>query len=165
MYRIDESNLRFAYSKLKKYVYYCSSSNYLKDKLIEFENKLNQGENLFKKYSIKLNEIAKHTFYPIQNYNFEYIFYPKKDSFEANGDIIELKEVNAFIDIDIMFYLNDILFCFELYDAYQSIEEKHFFGNLLDRHLNRIDKEKLLENNMLFDPYWGGLSKVERSYF
>ncbi len=162
MYRIDESNLRFAYSKLKKYVYYYSSSNYLKDKLIEFENKLNQGENLFEKYSIKLNEIAKHTFYPIQNYNFDYIFYPKKDSFEANGDIIELKEVNAFIDMDIMFYLNDILFCFELYDAYQSIEEKHFFGNLLDRHLNRIDKEKLLENNMLFDPYWGNYQKWKK---
>lgn len=40
MYQINEKNLKYAYSKLKKYAYYFNSSNYLKDKIIAFEEKL-----------------------------------------------------------------------------------------------------------------------------
>ena len=157
MYCINETNLKFAYSKLKRYVYYYSSSNYLKDKIMKFEDELIKNGNLFKKYADELTHIGSLKYDCLRNYSVDYVLYPKKYSFETSGDKIELKEVNAFIDMDIMFYLNDILFCFELFKTYQSIEKKQFFGNLFDKHLERVNEP--LENNMLFDPYWENYEK------
>lgn len=37
MYQINEENLKYAYGKLKKYIYYYNSSNYLKNRIINIE--------------------------------------------------------------------------------------------------------------------------------
>ena len=41
LYEITASNLKWAYKKLKNYVYYYNSSCYLKDKIIQFEKNYN----------------------------------------------------------------------------------------------------------------------------
>ena len=161
MYQINEESLKYAYTKLKKYVYYYNSSNYLKDKLIKFEDDLKTNDNLFQEYAEELNMIGQKNYNCLDKYRIDFIFYPKKDSFEKKGDNINIDNVNAFIDMDLIFYLNDILFCFELYDVYKTIDNKHFFGNLFDKHLERV--ENPLANNMLFDAYWPNYQKWENS--
>ena len=152
MYEINEENIKFAYQKLKRYVYYYNSSNYLKDKIIAVEDELKKKKNIFKEYANILKEISNIKKSPLKGKHFNSIFYPKKDSFEINNNNIYLSKINAFIEMDTIFYLNDILFCFELFEIYKSKDNKHFFGNLFDKRLN--DLKEPIKNNYLFDRYW-----------
>lgn len=163
MYSINAKNLKFAYLKLKRYVYYYSSSNYLKNKLIKFEEKLKHNENIFEEYSKELNRIGKNKYDILVSNDFNHIFYPKKDSFEMKNGNINLNSINVFIDMKIMYYLNDILFCFELFNIYKSIDKGHFFGNLFDKHLDLVDNP--LENNLLFDSYWKNYKQWKETIF
>ena len=86
MYQINEESLKYAYTKLKKYVYYYNSSNYLKDKLIKFEDDLKTNDNLFQEYAEELNMIGQKNYNCLDKYRIDFIFYPKKDSFEKKGD-------------------------------------------------------------------------------
>ena len=161
MYEINERTIRFAYLKLKNYVYYYSSSNYLKEKLMKFEDDLKSEPTLFKKYANELNQLAEKEYDMLDGYKFDYIAYPKKDSFVANNDKIDVENVNLFIDTDLIFYLNDVLFCFELYDVYKSLNQELFFGNLFNKHLKETNDP--LYNRMLFDAYWGNYNKWKKS--
>ena len=161
MYEINERTIRFAYLKLKNYVYYYSSSNYLKEKLMKFEDDLKSEPTLFKKYANELNQLAEKEYDMLDGYKFDYIAYPKKDSFVANNDKIDVENVNLFIDTDLIFYLNDVLFCFELYDVYKSLNQELFFGNLFNKHLKETNDP--LYNRMLFDAYWGNYNKWKKA--
>lgn len=153
MYQINEKNLKYAYSKLKKYAYYFNSSNYLKDKIIAFEDEIKTNPQIFDDYSKKLNSLSLINFNMLKDYSIDYVIYPKKDTIELDDfGKISIKNVNLFIDMDFMFYLNDILFCFELYELYKEKNNNLFFGNKFDKKIERT--ETPLENNLLFDSYW-----------
>lgn len=161
MYEINEKNLRFAYLKLKRFAYYYSSSNYLKDKIIFFEDHEKNNPNVFKEYAEKLNAIGKTNYDCLHGYSFNFLYYPKKDSISLKNNMCQVSNINIFADMDLMFYLNDILFCLELYETYKLIKNEYFFGNLFDKHLERCDEP--LENAMLFDNYWPNYQKWKKS--
>lgn len=138
MYQINEKNLKYAYSKLKKYAYYFNSSNYLKDKIIAFEDEIKTNPQIFDDYSKKLNSLSLINFNMLKDYSIDYVIYPKKDTIELDDfGKISIKNVNLFIDMDFMFYLNDILFCFELYELYKEKNNNLFFGNKFDKKIER----------------------------
>lgn len=115
--------------------------------------KLSKNPDIFKDYSKELTEISSINYKMLKDYDINYVVYPKKDNIELDDfGNTSIKNVNLFIDMDIMFYLNDILFSFELYEIYKNTNTNLFFGNKLDKKLERIAKP--LENNLLFDNYW-----------
>lgn len=153
MYQINEENLKYAYGKFKKYIYYFNSSNYLKDKIIYLEEIIKINPNIFKEYADTLNSLSLINYNMLNGYSIDYMVFPKKDTIELDDlEKISIKNINLFIDMDIMFYLNDVLFCFELFELYKNKNNHLFFGNKMDKKLDRI--ENPLENNLLFDTYW-----------
>lgn len=109
MYQINEENLKYAYGKLKKYIYYFNSSNYLKEKIINLEETIKTNPNIFKEYSDTLNKLSLIKYNMLNGYSIDYMVFPKKDTIELDDlGKISIKNVNLFIDMDIMFYLNYI---------------------------------------------------------
>ncbi len=156
MIKITEENLKWAYKKLKYYIYYYKSLNYLKDKIYDFEQKyendLKGFSDFFKETAAEFNNL-KSTDNLNSKYRLNYLVYPKKDSIKFSGlKDYNVFDVNFFIDMDLKLYLVDIGFMFEilnlarLYNEYQNkyalrnkiniqerISLKHSINSILDR--------------------------------
>ena len=152
MIEINEDNLKWAFKKLKTYAYYSNSSNYLYDKILEIEHEYEEDPNIFKEYSNALIEIAKKEFNLLSEYKLEYKVYPKKNKIRIgeSGDV-SIDEVNIFVDMPMMFFLNDILFTLELFNiSKENSNTSNYFGNKFDEHL---DSNNLINNKLLFENY------------
>ncbi len=163
MIEINEESLKYAYAKLKKYVYY-SNSNYIRDKLYKFELKLETNPNIFKDMADKLNYLGTKEF-DMLKYKFpKCTFYPKKDAMkDINNGFVSVKTVNSFIDMDIEFFLIDILFCLELIDAYNLNNNGLFYGNLIQNKLLEMSEFERIHNNLLFEKYWPNYQKWKKA--
>lgn len=149
MFDITCENLKWAYKKLKKYFYYYNSSNYLKDKILKFENELNN--NTFEKLSKELNNMASLNHDMVSSKNIRFKIYPKKDvaTIGSTTQKVEITDFNIFIDMPLSFYLVDILFTLDLLETVPSENLKYSYGNKFDERLYASDIN-ILTNSLLF---------------
>lgn len=147
VYDITGENLKWAYLKLKNYIYYYHSSSYLKNKIIEFEDNfiIDDPKDYFDALAIELNELCKSNFNILSGETISIFAYPKKNQVFAKEEKISIGDVNFFIDMDIKFYLIDILYSLSFYDLIDNVNS---FGNIFDNRMkNDILKNRLLLNN------------------
>lgn len=152
MYNITEENLKWAYKKLKSYVYYNSSPSYLKKKVFDFEKALSNNKISFKQLLENLNSIlAKKPFTLLEKVKINKLVYPKKDQLEyGEHNEILVNEFNIFIDMPIELFLVDILFTFILLDKFKEFElyDKDVYGSIFDERLYELKEP--LTNNLIF---------------
>ena len=162
MYEINSENLKWAFKKLKRYIYYYNSSNYLKKRIIDFQNKFNH--NTFEKMAENLVNLSKVDKGMLSDSGITFLAYPKKDSTNFNYDKqkIEINELNLFIDMPIMYYLVDILFCLEIYNRFDFHHNNCSFGNKFDNKFQHIDP---LKNNLLFGSHTTNYNKWKNSIY
>lgn len=146
VYDITGENLRWAYMKLKNYIYYYHSSSYLKNKIIEFESNfiIDYPIDYFNRLANDLNKLAEDDFYMLSNEKISLLTYPKKNQVFSKEDNISIGDVNFFIDMDIKFYLVDILYSLSFFDL---ITNDNSFGNVFDHRM----EESILENRLLLN--------------
>lgn len=77
MYEINAENLKWAYKKLKHYIYFYRSSSYLKDKIIEFED--NYNDSTFTEMSNSLIELSNNDTKMLSGKQISFTMYPKRD--------------------------------------------------------------------------------------
>ena len=82
MYEINAENLKWAFYKLKSYFYYYNSSLYMKDKILEIDNKFKQNPLLFDEIAFDLIS---------EFYTREFEFKDSKDFFKIYKKIFELR--------------------------------------------------------------------------
>lgn len=143
---ITRKELEIAFIKLKSHYFYYYNSFYLKEKIIQFENSLKKNEMLFDNLADELNKEIHENSYFAQEVDF--ILYPKKDSF-ANFNAynsLSLHDINFFIDMDIKYYLVDVIFTLELFEKIDDKVNLTCYAGRKDTRLNR-------ENNYLFSNY------------
>lgn len=153
MFDITAETLKWAYKKLKNYIYYSSPASYLKDKIVQFEE--NYNENSFDEMAKNLNRIlAKEKYSIIKDEKVSYTIYPKKDGVNDENNNVVVENFNIFIDMPLQFYLLDILFTLELFDNMNSNSSEYSFGNDFNYALWEIKEGKrpgnILENRLLF---------------
>ena len=120
MYEINAENLKWAYKKLKHYIYFYRTSSYLKDKIIEFED--NYNDNTFLDMSNSLLTLSNKDTKMLSGKHVSFTIFPKRDSAYKNvdNDNVDINDFNMFIDMPIEFYLVDILFCMDLYKCIEK---------------------------------------------
>ena len=153
MFEITAETLKWAYKKLKNYVYYASPASYLKDKIAQFEACYN--EKSFEEIAENLNCIlAKEKYSIIKDEKVSYTIFPKKDGVSDENSIVLVENFNVFIDMPLQFYLIDILFTLELFENIDSNTSEYSFGNDFNYALWEIKENKrpgnILENRLLF---------------
>ena len=153
MFDITAETLKWAYKKLKNYIYYSSPASYLKDKIVYFEE--NYNENSFDEMAKNLNRIlAKEKYSIIKDEKVSYTIYPKKDGVNDENNNVVVENFNIFIDMPLQFYLLDILFTLELFDNMDGNSSVYSFGNDFNYSLWEIKEGKrpgnILENRLLF---------------
>lgn len=152
MIKITEENLKWAYKKLKYYIYYYKSLNYLKDKIYDFEKKYDgnmQGfSDFFKQTSAEFNALNPED--NLCKYALHYRVYPKKDSIKVDRlNKYSVSEVNFFIDMDLKLYLVDVLFALSIFEEnIDNVDVVHTFGNVFSKNLV---KNNCIENSFLFE--------------
>lgn len=168
MIRITDKNLKWAYKKLKYYIYYYKSFNYLKDKIYEFEEKYENDiegfTNYFKELERKLN-----SFIPESNlngiYKLNYFVYPKKDTIKCiKVNTYNVSEFNFFIDMDLELYLVDILFALTIYEKTKSNtnSDSKSYGNVFSKALcNTV----YMETPFLFENHRSQYKKWKNSIY
>lgn len=154
MISINANSLKWAYKKLKNYIYYASPASYLKDKIVQFEKKINS--NTFDDMEKELLALFSKE-RCLSNQGIGYCIFPKKDGVVCDDNGILVKEFNVFIDMPIKFYLVDILFTLNLFESLEYDSSGYAFGNDFDKSLWQIKKGEIegniLENNFLFANY------------
>lgn len=153
MFDITAETLKWAYKKLKNYIYYSSPASYLKDKIVRFEE--NYDENSFYEMAKNLNRIlTKGKYSIIKDEKVSYTIYPKKDGVNDENNNVVVENFNIFIDMPLQFYLLDILFTLELFNNMDSNSSEYSFGNDFNKVLWKIKEEKqhenILKNRWLF---------------
>ena len=152
MIGIDANSLKWAYKKLKNYVYYSSPASYLKDKIIQFEE--NYDENTFENMAQELLTLFSKTHNMVSRQDISYAIFPKKDGVTSVNDSVVVDNFNVFIDMPLKFYLVDILFTLKIFENMDSKASDYSFGNDFDKRLWQIKAGDLagniLENNLLF---------------
>ena len=163
MYEINAENLKWAYKKLKHYIYYYRTSSYLKDKIIEFEE--NYNDNTFTEMSDRLILLSKKNANMLRGKQVSFTIYPKRDSAHKNikDDTIDIKNFNMFIDMPIEFYLIDILFSMELYKIIDKNTLEYAYGNIYDKNLEFVDEP--MENLLLFGNHAVNYKKWKNSIY
>lgn len=161
MIEINSTTLKYAFKKLKTYYYYYHSSNYLKAKIIEFEESLKRNKTSFDSLSRKLNNLLNDPLNHLSNYfSYGYKMYPKKNAFvNYRGEAqINTDKTNYFVNLEIPLYLVDILFCLEIIESQgENVNSDYSFGGIVD---SRIFKSKdLVSNKFLFEDYKKGYQK------
>lgn len=153
MFDITPKTLKWAYKKLKNYIYYSSPSSYLKDKIINFES--NYNENSFDDMAENLNIIlSKEKYTLIKDEKVTYTIFPKKDGISEENNNVIVENFNVFIDMPLQFYLLDIIFTLELFENMNSNSADYSFGNDFNYAMWEIKEGKrpgnILENRLLF---------------
>lgn len=145
MVKINPNNLEWAFRKLKTYYYYYHSSLFLKKKIVEFENKLNTNQINFEQISQSLNK------YYGSLINIDVLSYPKKESIKYyNGKVfIDDAQVDFFIDLDIVYYLVDIIFSYNLFEKASKFISSDSYAGLMDERISNFD----FNNNFLLKNY------------
>ena len=167
MIKITEENLKWAYKKLKYYIYYYKSLNYLKDKIYDFEQKyendLKGFSDFFKETAAEFNNL-KSTDNLNSKYRLNYLVYPKKDSIKFSGlKDYNVFDVNFFIDMDLKLYLVDILFTLSIYEETKDNGTNEFaFGNVFSKALNNVEN---IENPFLFENHKSQYKKWKNSIY
>ena len=157
MIEITADNLKIAYKKLKSYIYYYSSSNYLKEKLFKFESWKNIEEYNNKFFSIetffksRLNDAINNDLFRNSG-GVNYVLYPKKDSIKEKDENLIVDSFNVFIDLDFEYYLIDTLFALAInYQYKDSINTDYSYGNPIDKKAYvDINSDDELADNILF---------------
>ena len=165
MLEVNVENLKLAYKKLKSYVYYYNSSNFLKKKIIEFEDWKtiderdakfrNIANSLFRDIEyLKENHDSLFKVEPPRNYYHpSYIVYPKKNTASSEGDAINVDGINLFIDLEIKYHLIDVLYALNLQEKFYSEINSCAYGNVI--HKKALDYTpqgiKMLDNVLLFE--------------
>lgn len=155
LFDINAETLSWAYRKLKAYYYSQKGPNHIKSKIIAFERKLMSNSNLFEEIALELkNSVDSENWVSTQSIGF--IVYPKKDAFFQHNGKIALDRYNAFIDVDISYYLVDVIFALNLM---ANIGEPHPNSYAFNpaKHFKRA--EGILNNIFLFEHYWEGYQK------
>lgn len=152
MYSIDANSLKWAYQKLKSYIYYSLPASYLKDKMIEFEK--NYNANSFVEMANDLNYLFSTTHDMLRGQGISYTIFPKKDGVSSINNNIIVAGFNVFVDMPLKFYLVDVLFTLDIFESLQYDMSDYSFGNDFDKRLWQIKKNELdgsiLENKLLF---------------
>ena len=160
MLEVNAENLKLAYKKLKSYVYYYNSSNFLKKKIIEFEDWRTIDERDAKFRNIA-NSLLRDIEYLKENHDSlfkvehrpSYIVYPKKNTASSEGDAINIDGFNLFIDLEIKFHLIDVLYALNLQEKFYSEINSCAYGNVI--HKKALDYTpqgiKMLDNVLLFE--------------
>ena len=163
MYEINAENLKWAYKKLKHYIYYYRSSSYLKEAIVEFEESYN--ENTFIEMANKLTLLSKKNSQMLKNKHISFTIYPKRDSAHKNpqNDSVDIKDFNMFIDMPIEFYLVDILFTMDLYKCIDNSTMEYAYGNVFDKNLEFVDNP--LENLLLYGNHTINYKKWKNSIY
>ena len=150
MIEVNANSLKWAYQKLKNYIYYTSPASYLKDKIINFEKSLQT--DTFAKMTGQLRGLFSKKHNMLSGKRISYLIYPKKDGVRGDNGQITVYNFNVFIDMPLEFYLVDILFTLNLFENIESSECS--FGNDFDKRLwaikNGNQDGNILENKLLF---------------
>ena len=158
MIEINADNLKWAFKKLKTYYFYYHSSNYLKEKIINFEKKLNDNKTSFESIANNLKCFLENPMNRFSDYyNYGYLIYPKRNSFsnQRGKTQINLENTNYFIDLDISIHLVDILFCLEIIESQgESINTGLSFGGIVDKRI--FKSSDIIRNKFLFEDYKNG---------
>lgn len=151
MIEINANSLKWAYQKLKNYIYYTSPASYLKDRIINFEESLK--EDTFVEMADDLCNIFSKNINMLSWQGISYLIYPKKDGVRGDNGQLTVDNFNVFIDMPIKFYLVDILFTLNLFENINETSECSF-GNDFDNRLWEIKNGdragNILENKLLF---------------
>lgn len=152
MITINANSLKWAYKKLKNYVYYSSPASYLKDKIIDFEN--NYDEDTFSNMAQELLALFSNKCDMLKGQRISYTIFPKKDGIIAEDNSLIVENFNVFIDMPLKFFLVDILFTLNIFENLSYRPSDYSFGNDFDKRLWQIKEGDLegdiLENNLLF---------------
>lgn len=153
MIEITAENLKYAYKKLKYYVYYYKSLNYLKKTIYDFEQKYENDikgfTDYFENLEVELNNIKNNTNLA-SIYKLDYVVYPKKDSIQDRGvGSYSTNNVNLFIKMGLELYLVDVLFALSIYDSYNTLTKDNCvaYGNVYSPQLS----VELIKNPLLFE--------------
>lgn len=158
MYSINAETLKIAFKKLKTHYYYSASSLYLKKKIVEFENQIHNKSNSFESIANKLNNMVYGHMSLLKSSDVDYVVYPKKNTFKKEYDSIktDCDCLNCFIDMDIEFFLVDVIFTLNL------LETTEHFVNREVSYSGRVDeciKTGKVNNSYLFSNYFAGYQK------
>lgn len=163
MIEINAETLKYAYKKLKYYIYYYKSLNYLKDIIYKFEdefsNDIDKFNDYFEKLSFEFNSIKSNdNLSKKENYKLNFDVYPKKDAIVDRGnDNYIVTDVNLFIKMNLKMYLVDILFALSIYDNISKNYNRNLaYGNMFSRYLdeNIVNSPFLFENHRIKYKQW-----------
>lgn len=165
MIEINAENLKIAYKKLKSYVYYYNSSNFLKKKIIEFES-WNSKEGMDLKFNTLAKTLMSEIEYlknyhdslfkvepPRNYYHPSYLVYPKKNTASNDGESVKVDGINLFIDLDIKYHLVDVLYALNLEEKFHTNIDESAYGNVVNKHAIEYSNQgfKMLDNTLLFE--------------
>lgn len=165
MLEINTDNLKLAYKKLKSYIYYYNSSNFLKDKILEFED-WNSRLGMETKFNNLANSLLNDIEYLKENpnslfkvepprnyYHPGYIVYPKKNTATSNGETINIDGINLFIDLEIKYHLVDVLYAMNLEEKFHQQINDNAYGNVVHEkaYENSFSGISMLDNTLLFE--------------
>lgn len=152
MISINAISMKWAYRKLKNYIYYASPASYLKDKIMQFED--NYNDNSFEDMANELQRLFSSKHDMVKGKGISYIVFPKKDGVDSDNEKIIVNDYNVFLDMPLKFYLVDVLFTLDIFTTLNYKASDYSFGNDFDKRLWKIKENELdgniLENNLLF---------------
>lgn len=155
MFEITSETLEWAYKKLKCYYYYYKGSNYIKEKIIEFDKKLDGDSLVFYEMAESLNRQVDSSNWVSLTSDCSYVVYPKKNAFVQDKGKIRIDKYNTFIDLPIEYFLVDVLFCLNIIETTE--QKKTAFAFIPSPHFDIT--EDMLHNKYIFDYYWDGYKK------
>ena len=149
-------------------MYYYSSSNYLKEKMLIFERKIERlgSDTVFKEIERKLLNLKNIEDNQRLHYsNIKCFFYPKKDKvIIKNISGISIEGINIFIDMDIMYYLIDILFIMNVYDKKPNkFDNSLMYGTVFDEEYISSETKELTP--LLFENHNSNYMKWKKKPF
>ena len=144
-YEVNKENLIKAFKKLKAHYFYNSDPMFMKAKIIEFEQNIDERiENLLVLYNTSnLDSIVKQIRYRI---------IPKKEAASKIETSICINAINFFIDAPIEFHLLDIIWIFNIIDNNRNdFDSQYIYGNKLKNSI-WSSKDKL-STRFIFENY------------